>query len=619
MTDWNKLKVVDLKAELKKRGLAQTGLKPALVARLASAENEDGEESETTVQGDGVKQDGSSATSPDTVSPILPTSELGSEVLQDAPTQETSTSTDVPSQQPNSAPAITGQHHTRLQSDPTPAAFPVEPPAEPSTTIEPPTQIPDTHQSTLPSVEPQEAQDDGQRRKRRSQSPPPAGTESARKRARQDENMAGADDEVLDSAEPQSLHTHAVDQEERLNGDETMTDAGPQSVPEISKDRSPTPTRIEPTAADEMLIDTEDRVKRDSEPVNDSPSRPRSSKYKELFTSHQRRPSLDNSASRDVPDMMDTEPDRIIAPAIHPATASLYIRDFMRPINENQLKAYLADLATAPGHDLDLNVITKFYVDAIRTHAFISFTSISAASRVRSAIHDRKWPEETNRKPLWVDFVPVDKVEIWIQEETSSQGGGRPASKRWEVNYDVDDERNVTASLQESANLTRPHVPVRQPSLSVPTPNVPPQHKGIEGAPLGPRSDQIKAARAATNFSTLDQLFKCTSAKPVLYWLPASKEVADKRLDNIDFATSKAAQGQRVTGEINRYTFEDHDVLVDRGPEIFPGIRPPPGHPSSRGGGRGGHREVRGLHRAPDRYDGYRGGDRRDRRDDRRY
>jgi hypothetical protein len=630
MTDWNKLKVVDLKAELKRRGLAQTGLKPALVARLASAENEDGEDSETTVQGDGAKQDGSSAASPDTVSPILPTSELSSELLQDAPTQETSptyemsTSMDEPSQHPSAAPTITGQQDSELQSDSVPAIPPVELPAKPSITIEPPTQIPETHQSALPSVEPQEARDDGQKRKRRSQSPPPAGSESARKRARQDESMAGVEDGSLDSAEPQLQHKNKLDSEDRPDGDAMVTDADSEFVQEISKDRSPIASRIDLPVADEMLIDTEERMKRGSEPINDSPSRPRSSKYKELFAPHQRRPSFDNSALRDVPDMMDTEPDRVIAPAIHPATSSLYIRDFMRPINENQLKAYLAELATAPGQDLDLNVITKFYVDAIRTHAFISFTSVSAASRVRSAIHDRKWPEETNRKPLWADFVPADKVEIWIQEELSGQGGGRAASKRWEVKYDVDDERNVTASLQESANLTRPPVPVRQPSLSVPTPNVPLQHKGIEGAPLGPRSDQIKAARAATNFSTLDQLFKCTSAKPALYWLPVSKEVADKRLDNIDSATSKTAQGQRVPGAINRYTFEDHDVLVDRGPEIFPGIRPPPGHPSSRGGGyrgggRGGNREGRGPPRASDRYDGYHGGDRRDRRDDRRY
>ena len=320
---------------------------------------------------------------------------------------------------------------------------------------------------------------------------------------------------------------------------------------------------------------------------------------------------------------MEAEPDRIIAPAIHPATAALYIRDFMRPINENQLKAYLADLATAPGQEPDSDVITTFYVDAIRTHAFISFTSVSAASRVRTAIHDRKWPEETTRKPLWADYVPVDKVETWIQEELSTQGGGRPASKRWEVNYDVDDDRTVTAWLQESTNHPRPIAPTRQPSMPVPPSSVPPQRKGIEGAPLGPRSDQVRV-RAATNLTTLDQLFKCTSAKPALYWQPVAKEIADKRLDNIDFATSKAAQGQRVTGEINRYTFEDGDVLVDRGPEIFPGIRPPPGHPSSRGwgyrgGGRGGNRDGRGFPRASDRYDGYRGTDRNNRRDERRY
>jgi hypothetical protein len=317
---------------------------------------------------------------------------------------------------------------------------------------------------------------------------------------------------------------------------------------------------------------------------------------------------------------MDIEPDRVISPAIHPATSALYIRDFMRPINPAELKSYLAELATPPGREADPDIIVNFYLDPIRTHAFITFTSISAASRVRSAIHDRIWPDERTRKPLWADFVPAGKADGWIEEEQASNLGTR-AAKKWEVYYDVNEDQNVTASLQEVNNYAGP-APIRKPSNPISSSQPPARPRGIEGAPSGPRAIQNRGHVVATSFSTLDQLFKCTTAKPALYWKPVDKSVADKRLDNIDYATSKAAAGQRVGGEINRYTFEDTDVLVDRGPEIFPGIRPPPGHPGPRGGGprrvAGGYGGRGIFGGGPERYDSYRR-DRRDDWDNRRY
>lgn len=384
-----------------------------------------------------------------------------------------------------------------------------------------------------------------------------------------------------------------------------------------------------------------------SEQLDESPSRTRDSRFKDLFHSPKAGPTMgvrmEKSKSRDSA-YDEVEPERIISPAIHPATAALYIRDFMRPLNPGQLKSHLANLATPPGHDIVPDVIVDFYLDPIRTHAFISFKNVSAASRVRSALHDRIWPDERTRKPLWVDFVPLEKVAEWIELEESNNIGGRGSGKKWEIYYDIDEDRHVIASLQEASNI--PHTQhLRKPSAQM-SPQAPSSQasapiapRGIEGAPSGPRAEmnreQNRGLRAATNLATLDQLFRSTTTKPVLYWEPVSKSLANRRLDALEDATSKRyTKSNRDDSDINRYTFEDGAKLVDRGVELFGGIRPPrgfrgPGRGGSRGGfvGRGGF--GGGSGRA---YDSYRGdrdddrrvsrddrGGRRDSRDDRRY
>ena len=584
MTDWTKLKVVDLKAELKKRGLAQTGLKPALVARLEDAEKADGSESETTIQDDANKLDTNSAASPDTVSPTVATSDLNAELTAEAALQATTEHSEPPVEPPSisNEPPVTD-----IQSDP--------PPTQPTHTVESSQASVrnDQHESALPSVEPQEAIDDRQKRKRRSQSPPPSTADTARKRIRNDDEGEQMDGVVTSQIDAEWVEKHnAVDagdvnaaaKEVDFDGAEpgpTIIDDSKEDVKVEDVKMSGVEPKLEERSDEKMEID--EAPKRESATFDDdSPSKPRDSRqFKNLFSGETQSTAMAISRSHD--SFEEAEPDRIIDPATHPATSALYIRDIMRPLNPVQLKSHLATLATPPGQEPDLNVITNFYIDTIRTHAFVSFTNTSAASRVRSALHDRIWPDEKTRKPLWVDFIPVEKLDDWIDRE-QAEGGGRGSAKKWEVYYHVDEDRQVTATLQEASGIL-PAQHIRRPSVPIPPVQAPQAPRRID-PPSAPRSFNIRGQGAP--MAKLDELFKSTTAKPMLYYMPVSRELANKRLDSIDAALSKdAAAGKRMTGPINRYTFEDGEKLVDRGPEIFPGIRPPPDQRRG-GGGRGG-------------------------------
>jgi hypothetical protein len=633
MTDWSKLKVADLRTELKNRGLPQTGVKALLVERLVAAENGNGSESDATLQGDASKIDGDSATSPDDVSPILPTA---SDLLPNSNTQttvEAEEPSDTQTAAEDSAPQTAEQRGLEAPSNESQPPYTsqlesnVETPNEsqPTHTIESSQPAPDDfHHSALPSVEPREANEDRQKRKRRSQSPPPSASDAAHKRLRVDDNentMAGVVTPVsdtewvekhngVDAAEVNAEAKEIAPADEGVESgptivDTSMADVTAEEVPHEAKGN--TARRVKGEAM-EIDIPTPTKEEDKSAVYDESPSRLRDSRFKTLFSGDGPKPR-----SRDANE--ETEPDRIIGPAIHPATSGLYISHLMRPINPAQFQAHLAVLAAPPDSEADPDSIVKFYVDPIRTHAFVSFTTVAAAARVRSALHDRIWPDEKTRKPLWVDFVPADKVVEWIDQEQKSNPGGRSMAKKWEVYYDVDEDRLVTAILQEANTnvFARPMHPTRQPSIPISRAPAPVEPKNFD-APSGPRSFQ--PVPPTTN--RLNELFKSTTAKPVLYWQPVPRELADRRLDNIDRSLSKdAAAGRRIDGASHRYSFQDEDVLVDRGPEIFSGIRRPDGQ---RGPRRGGGYQGRGGYGGGDSFrpngnrrgDGYRGGNRRD-------
>ena len=445
---------------------------------------------------------------------------------------------------------------------------------------------------------------DSNKRKRRSQSPPPSSVETAQKRAKADNGRPHVllpEDETASSIPEQEIGTGSMgDGPEGLPSEQpmetTQTDGPDQQDEGSGKDRMDTGL----TRQVSMSIDTEAKVEAKSPPENKESTPPPPStkiqsplktssndtRFKNLFNAP---PKREGSPTRQLT-QLDHE-DRVVSPALHHATSALYIRDFMRPLNPGNLKDYLIALASPSDTEPDPDILTEFFLDTIRTHCLACFANTSAASRVRSGLHNRIWPDEKNRKPLWVDFVPEEKLQKWIEVESEAAADRRQGMKKWEVVYEEEKE-GIMAYLQEAGpNSSAPRPAQAAVSQTEST-------AGVPGAPLGPR---VKGTDRRTSFSgpaakpdrgkafgALDDLFSSTAAKPKLYFLPVARDIADKRLDRL-----AAGRGGGRGDEMRRYSFEE-GTLVDKGPEF--GMRGRGGF-GSRGGGFRGYSGRGGSYR----------------------
>ncbi|KAJ9148931.1 Protein THO1 [Pleurostoma richardsiae] len=558
--DWSKLKVVDLRNELKRRGLPQNGLKQDLVDRIIAADSED------VTSGNPVEEEVATAT------------EKG-EQAEANPTVEEEASKEVENtKEEGSLAPVEEAEPTAAEAEDTQGSIGDAPAPADSDKMDTADAAEEAH-STSPDVD-----QDAQKRKRRSSTPAPSA-----KRVRQAEQP----EDIVDYETSDIIG----------NGHEN----GNQDI-ERPKDDAHNAGSVEPPAEqklDEQPLEREETKGEKRTTDNGEPIPVESSKMEIERPSEPYPPSPTREpASERATDYPDD--DRVVEASIHPATSALYIKNFMRPLRAVEVQDYIITLATPPGSSRDSDIIEDFFLDQIRTHAFVSLRSVAAASRVRTGLHGRVWPDERNRKALMVDFIPPEKVREWADKELAA---GRGAS-RWEVVYD-ENEDGVTARLTEADFDTRPpRIPTgpapKGPAVSGPNRMYP----GIEAAPSGPRASRGNFGNNTPGTSVPAQF---TKASPSIRFVPVDEELARRRIDNIHSYVSKDRNRDLgAAGDINRYTFEDKDSFVDRGREVFIGIRPPHREREKRererqGRGPGGFTPASGG-----RYDG----DRNWRRDD---
>ncbi|RAL14438.1 SAP domain protein [Aspergillus homomorphus CBS 101889] len=647
MTDYSKLKVTDLKAELKRRGIAQTGLrvKQQIIERLeeedareAAGQNATAEpgsdrdhaqdegvndepaprseeaqpapqeepEVEPATNADSIPEDtskqtdlthiapeetfkrtepedstqapekkpeqnGAAEVQPETVEEAIP---AGDQVVEEPSEQqkEERSETKVQVEEARDATAVSAANDTKIE----PPAAPVEQAPRDATVREEPTaakqqdtELKETALSTSLSSEmntafstplpAEELLEDRRKRKRRSQSPVPTPEALAIKKAKAQEE----EPRVL-LPEDQGSSVMEVDQQ----GEEGA--AIPREPPEARAE----PETAEPGREMESVPAADDATltaKKEAPPKHDV-------RFKGLFVA----PEADQARPPSPPPDIAAD-DVEVEPALHAATAALYVGGLMRPMQPATLRNHLISLASAPDASPDASVILDYYLDPIKTHCFVSFTSVSAASRVRTALHGTIWPNERNRKALFVDFIPEDKLRSWVEREEGTRERGGPPP-RWEVRYDRIDD-GVEAVLEEIDARNPATQPARAPELtgfSRPPPTGP--RADARGPSRRPSSPGVARSEShpGQGFKPLDELFMSTTTKPKLYYLPVTREVADRRLDRFDDLLRKGAFPRRGGDETRRITFEDGDLFVDKGPEYLGGGR------GRRGGGRGG-------------------------------
>ncbi|KAM7253811.1 hypothetical protein ACFE04_031493 [Oxalis oulophora] len=187
--------------------------------------------------------------------------------------------------------------------------------------------------------------------------------------------------------------------------------------------------------------------------------------------------------------------ERIVPPSQKPATNCLKIDRFLRPFTLKAVQEMLGKTGT----------VTSFWMDQIKTHCYVSYSSVEEALETRNAVYNLKWPPNGG-KLLVAEFVDPEEVKM----KTT------PAASRTPVNMGPPTPAvNVGPPLKQPEALT--------PRQQLPPPPPPPLVRERLAAPPPPEKAIV----------TLDDLFRKTKAVPRIYYLALSEEqVAARRSSN---------------------------------------------------------------------------------------
>ncbi|KAG8373331.1 hypothetical protein BUALT_Bualt11G0013100 [Buddleja alternifolia] len=206
--------------------------------------------------------------------------------------------------------------------------------------------------------------------------------------------------------------------------------------------------------------------------------------------------------------------ERIVPPSSKPPTNSLRIDRFLRPFTLKAVQELLGKTGT----------VNSFWMDQIKTHCYVSYSSVEEAVETRNAVYNLQWPPNGGRL-LVAEFV--DPQEVKTRTEAPPASPATPSTPTFSA---AQQPPNQPSPRQQ---LLRQQLP--PPSLPPPPPpplsNPPPIRERLHPSQPLPVRDRLNLPpppplpeKVDAPIVTLDDLFKKTKAIPRIYYLPLSDE-----------------------------------------------------------------------------------------------
>ncbi|KAK9678649.1 hypothetical protein RND81_11G225300 [Saponaria officinalis] len=201
----------------------------------------------------------------------------------------------------------------------------------------------------------------------------------------------------------------------------------------------------------------------------------------------------------------DPPKEREVPPSTKASTNSLRIDHFLRPFTLKAVQELLGKTGT----------VASFWMDHIKTHCYVTYSSVEEAVETRNAVYNLQWPPNGGRQ-LVAEFVEPEEVKLRL--EPPSQAPVPPMNT---VPTKGAELPSVPQPSPRQQNLRQ------QPTLPPPPPI---QNQGPARERVPPPPPPIEKVDAP--IVTLDDLFRKTKATPRIYYLPLSDEQVAARRKN---------------------------------------------------------------------------------------